>query len=87
MPEPLTIACSVVGLVTATGNLIPALYTMGSTIKNAARLAQDVSSELATTTLILEQLSSYINGVAKAAITELNLITVEQLTATLTDAR
>jgi hypothetical protein len=82
--DPLSVTASVVGIISASVKLIPQLYEIGSTIKDAPRLAQAAAAELHEITLILQQLQKYIDGYAQASTTRLSLITVEHITASLT---
>jgi len=84
MPEPLSVATSVVVLITAGAHLITTLYSLRSAIKDAPQLANAAADELANITMVLQKLHQYISGKAKASIQRLSLITVEHITATLT---
>lgn len=84
MVEPLSVAASVVGLVTAAVQMSNILYKMGSTIKDAPVLAQTAAGELNDISLVLAQLQKYIDGRVQASTQRLCLITVEHITATLT---
>ncbi|KAK5700674.1 GTPase activating protein (GAP) for Rho1p [Elasticomyces elasticus] len=85
MPEPITVAASVDGLISSASTMIPILYNVGTSIRDAPQLTKEVAGELANITVVLQQLFAYISGKARASIDRLNLITVEHITATLTD--
>ncbi|KAK3661285.1 GTPase activating protein (GAP) for Rho1p [Elasticomyces elasticus] len=85
MPEPITVAASVAGLISSASTMIPILYNVGTSIRDAPQLTKEVAGELANITVVLQQLFAYISGKARASIERLNLITVEHITATLTD--
>ncbi|KAK6381093.1 hypothetical protein LTR65_001055 [Meristemomyces frigidus] len=84
MSDPLSVAASVVGLVTAGAQMITTLYNIGSAIKDAPQLTRAAADELASITVVLQQLQAYVLGKARVSIQRLNLITVEHITATLT---
>ncbi|KAK5128245.1 hypothetical protein LTR85_002912 [Meristemomyces frigidus] len=83
MPDPLTIATSVVGLINGGASMITTLYNIGSAIKDAPHLTRAVADELANITIVLQQLQTYVLGKAQASIQRLNLITIEHITATI----
>ncbi|KAK4955705.1 GTPase activating protein (GAP) for Rho1p [Elasticomyces elasticus] len=85
MPEPITVAASVAGLISSASTMIPILYNVGTSIRDAPQLTREVAGELDNITVVLQQLFAYISGKARASIERLNLITVEHITATLTD--
>ena len=84
MPEPLSVATSIVGLITAGAKITMTLYTLGTSIQDAPKLTQAAAEELTNITIVLQQLQTYVLGKAQASIHRLNLITVEHITATLT---
>ena len=84
MSDPLSVAASIVGLVSAGAQMITILYNVGSAIKDAPDLTRAASNEIADITVVLQQLQAYVMGKARASIQRLNLITVEHITATLT---
>lgn len=72
--EPLTVAGSVAGMVTAASKMVPLLYSLGSAIKDdSPKLAQIAAIELETITATLQQLQQLI-GIA--SIEKRSLITV-----------
>ena len=83
--DPLSVAGGVVGLIAAGAQLIPQLYNLSTAIKDAPQQANVAVSELGAITIVLTQLQKYIDGQAQASIQRLNLITVEHITATLTE--
>lgn len=83
--DPLSVAGSVVGLIAAGAQLIPQLYNLSSAIKDAPQQARAAVSELGDITIVLTQLQKYIDGRAQASTQRLNLITVEHITASLTE--
>lgn len=82
--DPLSVAASVAGLIRVGGQLVPALYSLGSTLKDANNDAQAAASELATMSIVLQGLQAYIVGRSCANPQRLHLITVEHITASLT---
>ena len=84
MSDPLSVAASVVGLISAGAQMITTLYNISSAMKDAPQLANAAADELANITMVLQRLHQYISGKAHASIQRLSLITVEHITATLT---
>lgn len=82
--DPLSVTASVVGLLATTTKLVPQLYSLGTIIKDAPRLAQAAATELEAIAFVLTPLQTYIDGYAQASVARLSLITVEHITATLT---
>ena len=83
--EPLSVAGSIVGLLSAGAQLVSMFYNLASAIKDAPHYANAAVSELEAITMILTQLQEYINGTAQASVQRLSLIHVEHVTATLTE--
>jgi hypothetical protein len=82
--DPLSVATSVAGLVRVTAMLVPSLYNLGSTIKEANKDAQAAAAEIAGMSIVLQGLQAYIIGRAHATPQRLCLISVEHITASLT---
>ena len=82
--DPLSVAASVAGLVSLAGQLVPALYNLGSAVKEANKDAQAAATEVASMSVVLQGLQTYIMGRTKANPQRLRLITVEHITASLT---
>jgi hypothetical protein len=82
--DPLSVAASVAGLVSLAGQLVPALYNLGSTVKEANKDAQAAATEVASMSVVLQGLQTYIIGRTRANPQRLRLITVEHITASLT---
>lgn len=82
--DGLSIAASVIGLITAAGQMTTLLYKLGSDIKDAHHIAKKVVSELTDTTTALTQLKKYLDGRAKASAQRRSLISVEHITASIT---
>lgn len=82
--DPLSVAASVAGLVSLAGQLVPALYNLGSAVKEANRDAQAAATEVAGMSVVLQGLQGYIIGRERANPRRLQLITVEHITASLT---
>ena len=51
--DPLSVAASVAGLVSLAGQLVPALYNLGSTLKEANKDAQAAAAEVAGMSVVL----------------------------------
>ena len=81
--DPLSVAASVVGLVSAAAQFIPLLYNLSSAIKDAPRLTNAAVFELNDIRHVLLQLQRYIDGKTQASRSRLSLITVEHITASL----
>lgn len=82
--DPLSVAASVAGLVSLAGQLVPALYNLGSAVKEASKDAQAAAAEVAGMSVVLQGLQTYIIGRQRANPQRLRLITVEHITASLT---
>jgi hypothetical protein len=82
--DPLSVAASVAGLVSLAGELVPALYNLGSAVKEANNDAQAAATEVASMSVVLQGLQTYIIGRTRANPQRLRLITVEHITASLT---
>jgi hypothetical protein len=82
--DPLSVAASVAGLVSLAGQLVPTLYNLGLTVKEANKDAQSAAVEVAAMSVVLQGLQGYIIGRSKANPRRLQLITVEHITASLT---
>jgi hypothetical protein len=82
--DPLSVAASVAGLVSLAGQLVPTLYNLGLTVKEANKDAQAAAVEVAAMSVVLQGLQGYIIGRSKANPRRLQLITVEHITASLT---
>ena len=83
--EPLSVSTAGAGLVATAVKLAPLLYNLSQAFKDAPRRAQAAASEMADITVVVEQLQRYFDGRALAPKQRLSLITVEQITATLTN--
>lgn len=82
--DPLSVAASVAGLIQLTSKLVPALYNLGLAITEANKDAQAAATEVAGMSVVLQGLQTYILGRLHANPERLRLITVEQITASLT---
>ena len=82
--DPLSVAASVAGLISLAGQLVPALYHLASTIKEAQQDALAVTAEVASMSIVLQGLQKYIIGITQANPPRLQMITVEHITASLT---
>lgn len=85
MPEPLTIAVAVVGLLKATYNTSILLTAFIKGVQKAPKTLHDALRETRTITSILRQLQCYLNGAVEAPRTRSCLVTLEELVAVLTD--
>lgn len=52
--DPLSVAASVAGLVRVTSQLVPALYNLGLTLKEADADAQAAATEVAAMSIVLQ---------------------------------
>jgi hypothetical protein len=75
---------SVAGLISQAGQLVPALYDLGSVVREADKDAQSAAVEVAGMSVVLQGLQKYITGRSRANPQRLRLITVEHITASLT---
>jgi hypothetical protein len=82
--DPLSVAASVAGLVSLAGQLVPTLYNLGLTVKEANKDAHAAAVEVTAMSVVLQGLQGYIIGRSKAHPRRLQLITVEHITASLT---
>jgi hypothetical protein len=82
--DPLSVAASVVGLISLANQLAPALLNLGSAVKEAKNDAQAAAAEVAGMSIVLQGLQAYIMGRSRANPQRLRLITVEHITASLT---
>lgn len=82
--DGLSVAASVINLITATGQMTTLLYKLSSDIKDAHHITKKVVSELTDTTAALTQLKKYLDGRAKASAQRRSLISVEHITASIT---
>jgi hypothetical protein len=85
MPEPLTIAVAVVGLLRATYSTSTLLAAFVKGVQKAPKTLHDALNETRAITSILQQLQCYLDGAAVAPRTRSCLITLEEIVATLTD--
>jgi hypothetical protein len=83
--EPLSVAGSIVGLISAGAQLAPMFCNLASAVKDAPQQAQAAVSEVNGITMVLKQLQKYIDGTSQASVQRLSLIHVEHVTATLTE--
>lgn len=83
--DPLTIAGSVMGLISAASKMLPMLYNVGDTIMDAPKHAQVAARELQHITAALEQLQKYLEETEQASDSRRQLIDMEHISATLTD--
>ncbi|KAF2798887.1 hypothetical protein K505DRAFT_295575, partial [Melanomma pulvis-pyrius CBS 109.77] len=84
MVEPLSIAASVVGLVSAGGKLTAALVSLISNVQNAESLALVALQEISETTTLLSHLQTYALGETQANPERSSLILLDQVITTLT---
>lgn len=84
MADPLSVAASVVGLLTAAAQITQTLTKITKNIKGAPEQCQHVCAEVEGIKQILEQLQSFILGISTASRSRASLILVEQVLVTLT---
>lgn len=77
-------AASVAGLISLAGQLVPTLYNLGATSKDADSDAKAAAGEIAGMSTVLQGLQAYIVGRSLASPKRLQLITEEHITASLT---
>jgi hypothetical protein len=82
--DPLSVAASVVGLISLANQLAPALLNLGSAVKEAKNDAQAAAAEVTGMCIVLQGLQAYIMGRSRTNPQRLRLITVEHITASLT---
>lgn len=82
--DPLTITTGIVGILAASGQLIQALDQLGSAIQDAASDTQAAAIELTNIKLVVQGLQTYVIGRVQCSPQRLQLISVENITATLT---
>lgn len=85
MPEPLTIAVAVAGLMKATYSVSKTLIVFGNGVQKDPKAIQDALNETTGVTNILQQLESYLNGTTVAPRPRLSLLTLDNVMATFAD--
>lgn len=83
MADPLSIAASVVGLITAAAQITQILSTVISQAKNAPKSCTQIVREVNDISSVLSQLQRFINGTSRASSSRTSLILLEQIVATL----
>lgn len=84
MADPLSVAASVVGLLTAAAQITVTLTGIVQGVKNAPRECQQACAEIHDIQRILKQLQSFLLGISTASRSRTSLILVEQVLVTLT---
>ena len=83
MADPLSVAASVVGLLTAAAQISQTLYNVTKRMKRAPKEIKDARTEVDDIRNVLSQLQLFVMGAAKASSSRTSLILVEQVVATL----
>jgi hypothetical protein len=83
MADPLSVAASVVGLLTAAAQISRTLYDITKRAKKAPKECKDARMEVDDIRNILSQLQLFVLGAAKASRSRSSLILVEQVVTTL----
>ena len=83
--DPLSIASSVVGLLAAAGKIIEILKPVISTLKDSAKTATIIHSEVNSSRIILSALQVLFRDLDAAPCRRRDLIQIDQVIATLTD--
>jgi len=84
--DPLSVMASVVGLLAAAAQVVSALTTVKSSIKDAPRSMDLVLSQVNELAISLSAVHKLLLGINSAPKRRLSLIQVDQLVATLTEA-
>lgn len=82
--DPLSVAASVAGLISLAGQLVPALYNLGTSVNEASKDAQAAVTEVSGMSIVLQALEKYVAGRSIIRADRLRLITVEHISASLT---
>lgn len=85
MSDPLSVTAGVLGILGVSAQLIQTLYQLGSNIKDARKDADAVAKEVSGISIIIQSLQTYVFGRQKASPQRLQLITLEQIIATVTE--
>jgi len=85
MPEPITIATAVAGLLKETNSVSTTLIGFCTGVQTALKVVQDALDESRAVANILRQLESYLNGTSVAPRSRPSLLTLEEVVSTLTD--
>ena len=83
MADPLSVAASVVGLLTAAAQISQTLYSVTKRVKKAPKECKDAKAEVDEIRNILSQLQLFVLGATKASTSRTSLILVDQVVATL----
>jgi hypothetical protein len=83
MADPLSVAASIVGLLTAAAQISQTLYTVTKRVKKAPKEVKEARTEVDNIRNILEQLQLFVLGASKASKSRTALILVDQVVATL----
>jgi hypothetical protein len=82
MADPLSIAASVVGLLTAAGKICSALSGFISTVTNAPQSAEDALAAVSELTSVLEMVQGLLDGLSKLPARRKMLVGLQPLSVT-----
>lgn len=84
MADPLSVTASVVGLVTAAGQITSLLYQFINSVQDAPSLANHVMTEVHSINSVICSLQPFLWGQARASKPQEDMILIEDLIITLT---
>jgi hypothetical protein len=84
--DPLSIMCSVVGLIAAARKVSSVLSAIRPSLKDAPQLVSHVLSEVKEVEISLSALHKLLQGITSAPRRRISMIQLDQLIATLTEA-
>lgn len=85
MPEPLSIAVAVAGLIKAACSVTITLTALTTGIQKAPKAVRDLLNETKAVTRILRQLESYLNSAIGVSRSGSSLISLEEVVTVITD--
>lgn len=85
MPEPLSIAVAVTGLIKAAYSVSVTLIALTTGIQKAPKAISYALNETKAVASILRQLESYLHGTTSVPLSESSLISLEEIVAVITD--
>lgn len=85
MVDPISVAASIVGLITAASKISESLSTFIKNVKNAPRLAHDILSEVSEISASLSQLQNFLFGPGMDSKSHEELLIIDQIIVALSN--